>query len=227
MATDEAPDLTKNIPLLKKTRETDQYKYYEVDLFNESTKDAGGVTMAYIIYVISPEGTVLPQSDSVSVKRIKAGKRESVSTKSVTFTRTKTTTTTFKIDRVRGLSTGSDTSRSSERFGGAWVRVYESDGSIVGEARKLHPEIVRLKPAWTGAAGAPGKKSPDQPNPLADLPPLSDLPIPASFEALEKILSGLIENLPPKPGDEVPDAPKPPAPPRRPKPPGFAPGPPR
>ena len=233
MATDEAPAITKNIPLLKQTTETDKYKYYEVDLFNESNNDAGGVTMAYVLYVISPQGSVIPQSDSIPVESIQSRKRQTVPTKSVTYTRTKTTTTTFKIDRFRGLSTGSKTSRSSERFGGAWVRVYEKDGSIVGEARKLKPEVARLKPAWTGPSGSSKTKAPEQPaSPFADLPPLGELPVPASFELLEKILSGLAENLPPKPGKGTGDGKKPGPPPKpklpkptKPKPPGFPPGP--
>ena len=75
-------------------------------------------------------------------------------------------------------------SPSTERFGGAWIRVYSPDGTIVGEAKSLTPALSKLDPAWTG---------PDVGE---------ELPVIESFEKLRK----LIEGLPKPPG--LPERPK-------------------
>ncbi|MEM7143884.1 MAG: hypothetical protein AAF591_02035 [Verrucomicrobiota bacterium] len=212
----ESPELgpPKNIPLLKQTEEQAKYKHYDVDLTNESPQDASNLTMAYVMYVITPEGNVGSQGGSEKVDLIEAGKRKTLQTEGVTYVRTKTTSMTFSVDRIGGLSTGTDTSRASERFGGAWVRVYESDGSVVGEAKELHPEIERLDPAWTGpkVAGGSGGGGGGARLPAGGLEGM-ELPLAGSFEELEKLL-GLLEEikekLPPGPGGSGP-----------PKPPGF------
>ncbi|MEM8954427.1 MAG: hypothetical protein AAGD22_09775 [Verrucomicrobiota bacterium] len=135
------------------------------------------------------------QSGSESVELIEAAERKTFQTEGVTHVRTKTSAMTFSVDRIGGLSMGTDTFRASERFGGAWVRVHESDGSIVGEAKQLHPEIARLDQGWTGpkvageASGVDGEGG----LPAGGLWGM-ELPLAGSFAKLEK-LSGLLGKM--------------------------------
>ena len=144
------------------------------------------------MYVIGGKGaTVQELPGSTTVKVVPSKKRVTATTLGATYIRTKTKLTTFTLNRGI-LSTGSDRDVSKERFGGIWVRIYSQDGTVVGEAQKLHPEISKLKPKWRG--------------PKED----AHIPLLEAFEKLEKLLG----ERPKPPG--APDLPKAPAPPKPP-----------
>ncbi|MEZ5300706.1 MAG: hypothetical protein R3F11_08620 [Verrucomicrobiales bacterium] len=188
----------RDIPLLRKTEEANKFRHYEADITNPSQVNANGVTVAYIVCTITPSGSVVPEAGAEPAKSLGPGKRITVTTKAASITRTKTTSLTLGTNALGQIKTGSSTSRSQEKFGGAWVRVYDGDGKVIGEAKDLHPEIERLKPAWT----APTTEE--------------KFPLLEAIDAFEK----LIKSLPKPPGltgEKGGDSGKP-APP---KPPGF------
>lgn len=174
--------LPKNIPLLLETEEKANYKHYDLDITNRSQVDATNLTVAYVIYIVTASSQVEAVSSSSSVETIPMGQRVTAVTKGVNAMRTKQTITTINIGPFNQVSTGSDINRSKERFGGVWARVYSADGQVVGEAKKLIPEIERLDPAWTG--------------PKED----AHLPLPISLDALNDILSKLPDLPEPPPG---------------------------
>ncbi|MEM9480577.1 MAG: hypothetical protein AAGA58_13060 [Verrucomicrobiota bacterium] len=173
-----------NTPI-QSTEEKAKYKHYDVDLTNPADFDANKLTMAYVLYVIGPDGRVGAESDNESVPTIEAGKRVTLKTKGITYVSTKTTSLKLGIRRDGSVTGAQKTSRASERFGGAWVRVYAPDGSVVGEAKELHPELERVNPAWIG-------RTEDE-----------QVPVLASFEELLKEIK---ENLP-KPPAGLPEKP--------------------
>ncbi len=176
-------ELPKNVPGLLKTSETAKYKHFEVDMTNLSAVDANHLTVAYVMYVIGGKGgTVQELPASTRVETIPSKKRVTATTHGATYVRTKTKLTTFSLNRGL-LSTGTDRNVSKERFGGIWVRVYAQDGTVVGEAQKLHPEIARLKPTWNGPKEDQHISSPEVFEKLAEifaklpkLPGAPDLP---------------------------------------------------
>ncbi len=187
--TSSGPGLPKNIPMILETEEKEKYKHYDIDLTNTSANlDANHLVMSYILYVIDESGNVIDLPGSESISTIEAGKRVTTQTRGATYLRIKKTQTTLSITNF-GITTGSDRSRANQRFGGAWVRVYAADGSMVGEARDLHPEIEKLKPAWTGSTD--GKEA---------------FPL---LEALEKLGEMIREKLPPLPKGGPPIKPPP------------------
>ncbi len=193
-------EIPKNIPMLKSTEETEKYRYYDVDMSNLSGVDAREVFLSYVVYVIDETNKVVDFAGSESVELIKAEGRETRATQAVTYVRTKTTSMTFNVGVLGNLSTGTNTDRSKERFGGAWARVYSADGELLGERKQLHDELERLDFRFTGSTGET----------------FGELPILESFEKLKELLDKL-----PKPPAGFP---KPPS--GFPKPPGGLPKPP-
>lgn len=177
----------KGPPVLSATEKKAKYKHYEVYLTNRGKEDATQLTMSYVIFLIDGSGKLIPQSDSRPVERLSPEERVTVETRGATLLSTKTVTTTLSI-RNQSLRTGSDTSRSKDRFGGVWVRIYSGD-QLVGEKRDLVREVEKLDPAWTGPVGKPTISIPEI---------LSSLPLP-------KLPEGL-----PKPPVDLPKPPKPP-----------------
>ena len=190
------PGLPKNIPGLIETTETTKYKHYEVDMTNIHSVDASQLTLAYVIYVIGGNGTVQELPASTAIESIPATKRVREHTHGATFVRTKTKLTTFSLNRGN-LSTGKDRNVSKERFGGAWVRLYAQDGTLVGENQRLHPEIQNLKLTWNGP------KNDDH------------IPVMSTFDQL----INLLKDLPKPPG--APNLPLPKKPKDLPRLPGF------
>lgn len=183
--------LGKNIPMIKQTEEKASYKHYDVDLHNRSAVDAKNLLVSYVLYVITPQNQVVGENGKDSISLVGAESRHTLKTRGVTYVRTKTTSATVSTNILGNLSLGSNTSRSREKFGGAWVRVYSPEGNLIGEAKQLSDQLERMNPAWTGDT-------------VENL-----LPTPSSFEQLEKLLGiikEVIENLPEPP----PGLPKPP-----------------
>ncbi len=179
------PEIPKNIPFLKKTEEKEKYRYYDIDLSNNSNIDAQKLHLAYVIYVIDASNKVVDLTGSEEVDAISSKKKVTVPSKAATSVRTKTTSATFGVNPLGGLTTGSSTDRGKERFGGIWARVYSSDGKLLGERKQLHDELERLNFGWTGSTGAT----------------FSKIPLLETFEKLEELLGKL---------PKLPDLPKPP-----------------
>ena len=194
----ELPNIT---GLIEKT-ETPKYPHYDIDLNTLMLVDATHLTVTDVMYVIGgPGGAVLELPASSALDSSPAQQRGTTTSLGATYVRTKTKLTTFSLN-AGTLSSGTNRSTAKERFGGIWVRVYAQDGAVVGEAKDLHPEIERLKPAWHG--------------------PKNDehIPLLEAFEKLEEFLKSLPKppgapSLPAKPDDvpKKPALPKPPGPP--------------
>lgn len=174
------------LPLAPQTEQRSRYKHYDADITNPAAVDANQLKVDYVLYVIMPDGTVGTESGSQKLASLAAGQRATVKTEAITFTRTKTTSTTLSINANRlggSVTTSQKTSRSTERFGGAWVRVRGVDGSLLGEARSLHPELERLNPPWVGAEESE----------------VEEIPV---LKALDGLLE-LLKNLPKPPGVSI------------------------
>ncbi len=137
----------KGPPVISSTDQKQTYKHYDVDLTNRSRSAAKGLRMDYVIYTVSGDGRLISNSASAPVESLAAGARASLKTRGATLIRSKTTTKTVDVGPGNRVRTGSETSRSKERFGGIWVRVYAGD-KLVGEGRDLTAELEKLKPAW-------------------------------------------------------------------------------
>ena len=195
--------LGKNIPLLKQTEEKGYYKHYDVDLHNNSPVDADDLVVSYVLYVVNVKNQVVWESGSESISDIPANSRKTIATKGITYVRAKTTSTTFGTNILGNLQVGSNTSRQTEKFGGAWVRVYSPNGTMVGESKRLSDQLEALDPQWTGPTGE------------------NAIPLPKSFSQLEELFGPLKEIIKQLPKPPV-DLPKPPGGfPKKPK--GFPP----
>ena len=96
------PDLPKNIPLLKATEEKEKYRYYDVDLSNNSQVDANKVDLKYVIYVIDASNKLVDLADQEAIETIPAGKKATVPTKAATMVSAKTTSATFGVNPLGG-----------------------------------------------------------------------------------------------------------------------------
>lgn len=142
------PDGLPNIPGLHEVKKKDTFHYFDVDITNPNSTQANLLTLSYQMYVIPPSGMVIVEAATAVVPTIEAKKRASLATKAISTSRTKTTSLKLGTNVFGGLTTGQQSKRDSERFGGVWVRVFSHDGKMVGEAQDLAPEIERLKPTW-------------------------------------------------------------------------------
>ncbi len=186
-------ELPKNIPMLKTTEEKERYRYWDVDLSNNSQIEANKVQLEYVIYVIDASNKIVDFPEQESIESIPARQKVTVPTKAASRVSAKTTSATFGINALGGLTTGSDTDRSQERFGGIWARVYSHDGKLLGERKQLHDELDRLDIPWTA-------------KPVQSF---ADIPLLESFEKLEELL----KKLPPlpeglKPPEGLPELPE-------------------
>ena len=197
------------LPLPGVTTDTKQtFKHCVISLNNPNTIDATALKVDYVLYAILPDGSVDVEAGSQPMDVLAASKSATLITEGMSLSRTKTTRMTLNVNVSRSngsVSTGKKTTRTSERFGGGWVRVRGADGSLLGEAKRLQPELQKLDPPWVGA------KTVD-PESIPMLPSLNGL--------LE-----LLKNLPKPPGaptsqDTSTTGKKPPLPPGFPPPPG-------
>ncbi len=145
-----------DIPMVRKVEEKGDYRHYDIDVHNPSTVDAPGLQVVYILYVIAPDRRVIGERGTARIDDLGAGERRTVKSRGVTYVQTKTTTTTLSGTFLGFLLVGSETERSKETFGGAWVRVYDAGGRIVGEARDLIPQLEKLDPPWVEEPGPGG-----------------------------------------------------------------------
>jgi hypothetical protein len=165
----------KNIPLLKEVEEKGDYRHYEIDVYNNSAVDEENLKVAYVLFVITPDRRVVGEKGEQLIELLGAGKRKTITTGGITYTRTKTTSTTISTGFFGRLQVGSKTDRSKETFGGAWVKVFNSDGAVIGEARDLIPQLENMNPQW-------------------DVPGTTQKPR-NSLEELQKTLTGIKDAL--------------------------------
>ena len=172
------------------TEKKARYKHFDVDLRAQTKADGRNLTLAYTLYYYSG-GTAVPTSGTTSIELVPAGESKRVQTKGLAVMRVKQTTTlpTINTGPGGGIGTSSSSNTTKDHFGGVWVRVYASDGSVVGEAKKLQADVAKQQTAWTGPK-AQG----------------TDIPLLEAFEKLSEFLDELPE-LPPLP--QLPDLPKP------------------
>ena len=178
--------LGKNIPGVKQTEEKGYFKHYDIDLSNRTPIDADDLIVSYVLYVVNAQNEVVGENGTESVSDIPSNERKTVTSKGIAYVRAKTKTLALGTNILGNFQIGSNTDRTKEKFGGAWVRVYSPDGKMVGEAKELSDELDRLEIPWTGATGEDA------------------LSIPESFSMLEEFfgpLKELIEKLPKLPGD--------------------------
>ncbi|MBL9142171.1 MAG: hypothetical protein JNM99_00695 [Verrucomicrobiaceae bacterium] len=184
------------------------FKHCVISLANPNICDATALKVDYVLYAIQPDGSVDAEAGSQSLDVLAASKGATLITEGMSLSRTKTTRMTLNVNVSRSsgsVSTGKTTTRARERFGGGWVRVHGADGSLLGEAKSMQPELQKLDPPWVGA-------KPVNPETIPMLPSLDGL--------LE-----LVKKLPKLPGASTGKiAPasdqKPPLPPGFPPPPG-------
>lgn len=189
-----------NIPGIIDVEKKDTFHYFDVDVSNPSGTQASQLSLAYQLYVITASGEIVVEAGARALPSISANQVAKSSTQSISTTRTKTTNLTVKANRQGVVSTGQNRSRESERFGGAWVRVYAHDGRVVGEDRSLRPEIEETDPAWVGPTSA-GTSS------VENLGEFDAFVV--QFQSRLEQLQKFLRSLPPPPGppDQFPPPP--------------------
>ena len=147
IAQNRAPSAPTPLPFAPPAQVKTSYKHYEIQVQNPSTVDAAGLRVAYVIYIMRPDGTVGISPGSERVETLAAGKAARISTEGVSAEKTKSTR--FKIGLTnRAVSVSERNVRSYEQFGGVWVKVSGPDGTQVGEYKKLSPELEKAGPPW-------------------------------------------------------------------------------
>ncbi len=139
-----------SLPFVPPTETRASYKHYEASIANPGALDAAYLKVAYVVYVVHPDGTVGISPGVQFMESLPAGQSERVQTEGVSATRTKTKQVKVRISRD-AISATEKTARSQERFGGVWVRVIGPDGQLIGESRKLTAELAKLDPPWEEA----------------------------------------------------------------------------
>jgi hypothetical protein len=134
-------------PVISSTDKKLSYKHYDIDMTNQSKKEGTDLRVEYVLYTVSASGKLIANAASANIKSIQPGKRVSVKSRGATLVRSKTKTQTIGVGAFNTVQTGSETSRSREKFGGIWVRVYKGD-KLVGERKDLESEVEKVKPAW-------------------------------------------------------------------------------
>jgi hypothetical protein len=134
-------------PVISSTDKKLTYKHYDIDLTNQSKVEGKDLRVEYVLYTVSADGRLISNAASAEVKSIQPGKRATVKSRGATLVRAKTKTQTIGVGAFNTVQTGSETSRSREKFGGIWIRVYKGE-KLVGERKALEPEVEKVKPAW-------------------------------------------------------------------------------
>jgi len=145
------------LPVISSTEKKLSYKHYDVDLVNRAKVAGKNLRVEYVIYTVSGDGRLISNSASAKVESIEPGKRATVKTRGATLIRSKTATQTIGVGKFNQVETGTSKSRSKEKFGGIWVRVYVGE-KLVGERKDLEDAIAKTNPPWK-AAPKDGKPS--------------------------------------------------------------------
>ena len=173
-----APNPLSGLPFPGAPEVKASYKHYEIAVNNPAAVDASFLKVAYVVYVIQPDGNIGTQAGVQSVEKVETSGSTRLLTEGVSASRTKSTQ--LKIALTNGsLSVGQKTQRSREQFGGIWVKVSSPDGTPIGELKRLTPALAQLNPPWQEADVA------------------EEIPV---LESLEGLLEKLKKVLPPPPG---------------------------
>lgn len=172
------PALPKDLPIGPKTEVKVSYKHYGVEINNPAAVDALNVKADYVLYVLFADGSVGTNAGSQTVKSIPAGRSVTIKTEGITTQRTKTTQMKLSVSS-NSVSVGEKTARSRDQFGGGWVRVSGVDGSRLGEARRLTPDLEKLDPPWV------------------ETPEKEEIPVLSSLDDFKELIKRLLPAKPP------------------------------
>jgi len=114
--------------------------------------DANHLRVAYVLYLVKPDGTVGSNAGTQTLTRVPAGQSARLKTEGLNAARTKATQLKLSINS-NNVSLNERNVRSRDEFGGCWVRVYGTDGSLIGESRRLSPALTKLDPPWDRGRG--------------------------------------------------------------------------
>ena len=167
-----------SLPIGPKVEVKPIYKHYQVELNNAASVDAANLQADYVLYVITPDGSVRANAGRQDVATIPAGKSNMLTTEGATAAKTKATSLKIAINN-NNISTTEKTDRSQDQFGGIWVKVYSVEGKVIGEQKQLTPALEKMNPAWEEVAAK------------------EEIPLLSSFEAFKELIKKV---LPPGPG---------------------------
>ncbi len=136
------------LPPPPKTTEKKSGHHGEVQLTNTEKGDAARLRVAYVLYLLQPDGSVGASAGSQYVESLKAGAVTTLTTEGITATKTKATKLKVSYSNQGGLSVAEKNAITKEKFGGVWVKVYGADGAVLGEAKELAPELEKATPRW-------------------------------------------------------------------------------
>jgi hypothetical protein len=188
------PALPEGLPIAPAKETRAIYKHCDLVIQNPAAVDANHLRVAYVLYLVKPDGTVGSNAGTQTVARVPAGQNARLKTEGLNAARTKATQLKLSINS-NNVSLNERNVRSRDEFGGCWVRVYGTDGSLIGESRRLSAALTKLDPPWVEAEVA------------------EDIPVLTSLDGLKELLKKL---LPPEASkDKSPGLP--------PLPPGFPP----
>lgn len=128
---------------------------YVLNLYNQTYQDSGPLKVMAVAYT-KTDNSVHPHPMSFKMSNgVQAREHDSLTTGYVSANSSKDVTYTSVITTYVGggssyqdVDIRKDTSRSRETFEGIWVRVFRG-GNLVGEAKDLSNEVLKLDPAWT------------------------------------------------------------------------------
>ena len=149
------------------------------DLPIPSPFDATQLKVAYVLYVVHPDGSVGISPGVQTVKSLPTGQSTRLITEGVTATQTKMTKLRVSVVN-ESLSVKEKTERSREQAGGVWVRVSGPDGQMIGETKRFSRPLEKLDPPWEEAEVA------------------EDIPILPSLDGLLELLKNALPPLPPE-----------------------------
>ena len=159
--------------------ESHRYSHFEITVANPSPFDATQLKVAYVLYVVHPDGSVGISPGVQTVKSLPTGQSARLITEGVTATQTKMTKLRVSVVN-ESLSVKEKTERSREQAGGVWVRVSGPDGQMIGETKRFSRPLEKLNPPWEEAEVA------------------EDIPILPSLDGLLELLKNALPPLPPE-----------------------------
>ena len=174
------PALPEGLPIAPAKETRAVYKHCDLVIQNPATVDAQHLRVAYVLYVVKPDGTVGSNAGTQTVARVPAGQGARLKTEGLNAARTKATQLKLSINS-NNVSLNERNVRSREEFGGCWVRVFGADGALIGESRRISPALTKLDPPWIEA----------------DVK--EDIPVLTSLDGLKELLKKL---LPPEAAKE-------------------------
>ena len=167
------PALPEGLPIAPAKETRAVYKHCDLVIQNPAVVDANHLRVAYVLYLVKPDGTVGSNAGTQTLTRVPAGQSARLKTEGLNAARTKATQLKLSINS-NNVSLNERNVRSRDEFGGCWVRVYGTDGSLIGESRRLSPALTKLDPPWVEAEVQ------------------EDIPVLTSLDGLKELLKKLL-----------------------------------